>query len=211
MTVRVEAGKAQLKREKTLFERHGDMLFLFAIALMAFGFLLSWRAPDGSWRQLWGKGFFVPLSNLLILIYLILSKALPSFLDYLVARRARIEESLKSFEERTDEISLRFREIRDKYANSDAEVKEILERARARAEEEKANRIAEAHKRAEELIREAKEMSEQEERLLYLKLTENLVNRSIERAEKQIKESFSPEDQERLLGEFLEKIESLKK
>ena len=205
MTAKTQAiGNSIARREQSKFEKYGDLLGLFAIALMAFGFLLSWQAPHHSWREVWGMSFFVPLANFLLFLYLLLSKAIPPLLDYLYERHHRIAESIKSFDEKSSEIAVKYKEIRDKFQNVDSEVEEIISLAKERADHERKELIAAAEKKARQLIADTEQQGQQELDRIRRSIQTKLIELSFQKLENILKENFKPEDQDRILQQFID-------
>ncbi len=206
MTAKSEVIQGNVaRREPSKFEKYGDILGLFAIALMAFGFLLAWQAPPHSWRQTWGMSFFVPLANFLLFMYLLLSKAIPPLLDYLHERHHRIAESVKSFEQKSSEIAVKYKEIKEKFENVEKEVEEIITSAKERAQREKEELIAAAEKKAQQILADSEEQGQQELDRIRRSIQMKLIELSFQKLEKLLKDNFKPEDQERLLKEFIDK------
>lgn len=213
--------------------KHHDIIPIFIVALMAASFLLYWKATPGVvpesvlknlkpgehasiwsypayWGRFeWGKFFFMPLSNLLLFLYLFLSQVLPGLAVSFRERHFHVAASLASFEERSDEIAQRFHAVREKLATVDDETKEILERAETLSQEEKSNIIERAKEQAQRISKEAELLGSQEVLRAQQDLKSELIEKAFERAEQVLASKMTADDHKKLESSYLQHLGKL--
>lgn len=209
--------------------KHHDIIPIGIIALMAVSFLLFWKAQPGTlppelaasphasiwqfpayWgRYEWGKYFLMPLSNFLLFLYLLLSRVLPILSNLVATRHTHIAQSLRSFHERSDEIAQRYRSVKEKLAQVDDEVAEIIARAKQLAGTEKEKTQVRATKQAERIVQEADTLGAQGVRKAQQELQAELIERAFTKAEAILVQQITTEDQSRLERDYLQHIGKL--
>jgi len=130
-------------------------------------------------------GLLYPLINLVLLIAALIYFARKPVLEFFNDRRGKIQNDLKKSSDLLGEAEAKFASWQRKLADLDQELETIRETSRQRAENERANIIADATASAERIRADASAAIEQE-------LRRSRVNAG---------------DRERLVGEFIERIE----
>ncbi len=213
--------------------KHHDIIPIFIVALMAASFLVYWKAQPGVvpesvlknlkpgehasiwsypayWgRYEWGKFFLMPLSNLLLFLYLFLAAVLPGLASSFRESHFHIAASLKSFEERSDEIAMRFHEVREKLATVDDETEAILERAKSSSKEEKEKIIKRAKQQAERITNEADMLGSQEVLRAQQELKAELIEKAFARAEELLASKMTSDDHKKLESTYLQHLGKL--
>lgn len=189
--------------------KHHDIVPIFIIALMAFSFLFYWKADPHSAQYMWGKYFFMPLSNFLLFMYIFLALVAPVISKLLAERHVHVSNSLQSFAERSDEIAQRYREVKEKLEVVDDETDAIVARAKDLAETEKAKILKSAQSQAERIKAEAETLGSQEVRRAQQELQTELIDRAFQRAEDLLASNLTADDKKRLETDFLQHVGKL--
>ncbi len=210
----------QPKEAPNFWAKHHDVVPIFIIALMAFSFLFYWKAapahgthvwqhPSAWGRFEWGKYFLMPLSNFLLFMYLLLAQILPALVTMLGERHAHVANSLQSFNERSDEIAMRYREVKMKLEHLDDETEQITKRATERAKAEKEKSIERAKTQAERIKAEADALGSQEVRRVQQELQTELIEKAFSHAQQLITEKITVDDQNRINTDYLQQVGKL--
>jgi F-type H+-transporting ATPase subunit b len=126
---------------------------------------------------------------------------------FFAERRHRIQGELKAAEDLRAEVEARYAEWQRKLAELDAELEQLRGRARERAEAERERILAEAGVAAERIRREAQSAIEQELRRSRIQLREEAADLAVELAGSLLRTQVTEADRERLLDEFIERVE----
>ncbi|MEH0023062.1 MAG: ATP synthase F0 subunit B [Desulfobacter sp.] len=124
------------------------------------------------------------------------------------SRAKDIEEELSDLEQKKAEAEKKLAEYEARFRNLEQESKQIVEDYIKQGEEAKKRILAEAEAQAEKLEDMAKRNIAQEFKTAKTVLQQEIVERAMEKAEAVIKESISAEDQDRLVDEYLKKVEA---
>lgn len=157
----------------------------------------AWIAEDW-WKTL-------NFSLLAIGVFLITRKPVAQFFS---SRSKGIEEELTELEQKKADAEKKLAEYEARFRNLEQESKQILEDYIKQGEEAKKRIIAEAEAQADKLEDMAKRNIEQEFKAAKAALRQEIVEKAMEQAEAVIKESISAEDQDRLVDEYLKKVEA---
>lgn len=136
-------------------------------------------------------------------LFFILRKPVANFLS---GRISEIEAQLAELDARKAETEKSLSEYRRKLKAMDAEAEEILATYRKQGEEAKARILAEAEVAAEKIRAQAKKNIEHEFARVKAELQAEVMDKALDKAEVLIREKISGEDQERLVGEYIEKV-----
>ena len=179
---------------------------LFLMGLMG---LLSWPVTA------WAAGGEESISsllyqalNLLILLAVLFYFARKPALEYFATRRADVKRDLETAGELLAEAETRNAEIQRKLADLQSETEEIQENSRRRADEECERLLAEARRQAERVQSDAEVAAEQEFARARRALRAEAANLAAEIADRLVKEKIGDSDQERLLDEFITRVDS---
>lgn len=128
--------------------------------------------------------------------------------EFFSSRVKDIEEELGGLEQKKAEAQKKLAEYEARFRNLDQESKQILEDYIKQGEEAKKRIIAEAGAQADKLEDMAKRTIAQEFKTAKAALQQEIVERAMGQAEAVIKESISSDDQDRLVDEYLKKVEA---
>ena len=129
--------------------------------------------------------------------------------EALSARRQQVREEIEGLEARRQGAEKAYQELVAKLEGIEQDIKEIVDRAVVQAEKERARIIEAAEKGAADITRQA-EMAVQKE-LLDAKrlLRDEMADRATAMAEEIIKNSLTPDDQLRIVDQYLSKVEAV--
>ena len=154
-----------------------------------------------------GGGLFFPILNLVLLIAVLVYFTRKPIRDFFNARRAGIQDDLQSAAEFRREAEARYAKWQRKLVDLEAELEQIRATSRERAEAERERIIADANATAERIRSEATAAIEQELRRAREVLSEEAANLAIELAAELLREHVTEADRDRLVTEFIERIE----
>jgi F-type H+-transporting ATPase subunit b len=127
----------------------------------------------------------------------------------LADRQAGIDKSLREADEMKAAAEKKFAEYNAKLAQANKEAEELQKVIREDGLAEKARIVAEAKVAAEKIKDQAKVMADQEIVRARAELREEAARLAVELAEQTLKVAMRPEDQDRLVGEYLTKVVEL--
>ncbi len=154
-----------------------------------------------------GGGLFYPIMNLVLLIAVIVYFAGKPIRDFFNARRATIQDDLHAAAEFRREAEARYAKWQRKLVDLEAELEQIRATSRERAEAERERIVADANATAERIRSEATAAIEQELRRSRKVLGEEAANLSVELAADLLREHVTDADRNRLVTEFIERVE----
>ncbi len=128
--------------------------------------------------------------------------------QFFSSRTKDIEEELSELERKKADAEKKLAEYEARFRNLDQESKQIVEDYIKQGEEAKKRIIAEAGAQADKLEDMAKRNIEQEFKAAKAALQQEIAEKAMAQAEAVIKESISAEDQDRLVDEYLKKVEA---
>lgn len=148
-----------------------------------------------------------PIINFLILFFALFFFARKPVKDFFRNRTALIEKSLKEAAEAKELANKSLEEVKQRLDMADKEVQEILEAARASGEREREELIAQEESLKKKMIEQAKANIEFELEKAKKSLKSEAALMALEMAEKQIKERLDRSEQEKLIDEYIRKLE----
>lgn len=152
-------------------------------------------------------GLFYPLFNLVLLLALLVYFARQPIRKFFHDRRAEIADDIDRASELRRDAERRFAEWQRKLADLDAEIERIHSTSRRRAESERDQIVAEATATAERIRDDARAAVAQELQRSREILREEAADLAVELAGNLLTEEVSAADRERLVDEFIERIE----
>jgi len=155
-----------------------------------------------------GPGLVYPIINLLLLLAVLVYYGRKPILDFFSERRGKIQDDLKAAGDLKREAEERFASWQRKLADLDAELESIRTTAQERAESERDHIIADANSTAERIRSDATAAIDQELRRSREVLREEAADLAVELAENLLRDQVSETDRERLVSEFIERVES---
>jgi F-type H+-transporting ATPase subunit b len=178
---------------------------MIRVAIMAMVGLMSATPALASGDE--GGGLFYPMLNFVLLIAALVYFARKPVLQFFNNRRGEIQTDLKKSSDLLGEAEAKFASWQRKLADLDQELETIREASRQRAENDRANIIADATASAERIRADATAAIEQELRRSRAVLREEAADLAIELARNLLQSQVNDGDRERLVGEFIERIE----
>lgn len=127
----------------------------------------------------------------------------------LADRRAKLEKALKEAEEARAAAEKKFAEYNEKLEKANSEVDAIYAAIRSEGEQEKARIIAEAKAAAAKIQEQAALAANQEVLKAKAELRDEAARLAVQAAEQMLKDSITKEDQDRLVKDYLGKVENL--
>jgi F-type H+-transporting ATPase subunit b len=100
-------------------------------------------------------------------------------------------------------------EYRGRLDRLDDEIVELTAEAERRAEADRASIIAAAKAEAERIQASAKQTAEREAEIRRRRIENEIVDRAVERAETLLRQKFTPADQDRMVGDYIQDISAL--
>ncbi len=184
--------------------RSAIMLLIMVILFFApVGFAL---ASGGGETKGWVKEDSYRVLNFVVLaggLFFLLRKPVKNALS---SRIKGIEDQLKDLEAQKSEAEKTLAEYKEKIATLDKESEKILAQYKEQGEAAKKRILEEAANSAEKLEEQAKRNVEQEFKAAKLKLQEEITSKALLKAEEIIMKSIKPEDQDKLVDEYLNKV-----
>ena len=142
-------------------------------------------------------------SVLAIGLFLLLRKPLSQALS---ARIEGIKNQLSELEEQKKAAEKELAEFNEKIALLDTEAEKIIEEYIKQGNEAKARILEEAAAAADKLEEQARKNIENEFKQAKLKLQQDITEKAIAKAEELIKSKITSDDQDKLVGEYLDKV-----
>jgi len=157
----------------------------------------SWLTVD-TWKVL-------NFGLLAVGVFFIAKKPVAQFFS---TRTKDIEEELGQLEQKKADAEKKLAEYEARFRNLEQESKQIVEDYIKQGEEAKKRIIAEAGAQADKLEDIAKRNIEQEFKSARVTLQQEIAERAMDRAEEVIKKSIKAKDQDRLVDQYLKKVEA---
>jgi F-type H+-transporting ATPase subunit b len=140
---------------------------------------------------------------LVLILFFVLKKPLKQFLG---DRIRLIKEQLDDLEAQKQETEKKLAEYNDRLSALSQEAEQIIDQYRQQGENLKEKILQEAQSAAGKLEEQARRNIEMEFAQAKLKLETEVFEKAIEKAEEKLKRETTPEDQEKLVQEYLTKV-----
>jgi F-type H+-transporting ATPase subunit b len=154
-----------------------------------------------------GGGLFWQVANVLLLLAVLIYFARKPVLGYLAGRRDSIASSLESSAQLLAESERRLAEWTRKAAHLDEEAASIRAATQRAAEAERDRILADAHVTAERIRQSAGAVVERELRKAQEALRREAADLAVELAERILREQVNDGDRQRLVDEFIGRVE----
>jgi len=154
-----------------------------------------------------GGGLFWPVLNLALLLAVLIYFARKPVLSYLASRRDGIAKNLESSAQLLAESERKLREWSRKATHLDEELAAIRDATRRAAEAERDRILADARVTAERIQKAASAAAERELRQARAKLRREAADLAVELAGRLLREQVNETDRDRLLDEFIGRVE----
>jgi len=149
-----------------------------------------------------------PVVNLIILIAVVVHFARKPMRDYFAGRRSEIQSELKGAADQLAEAETTYAKWQRRLIDLEAELEEIRTMSRQRAEAERDKILSDARAAAERIRRDAAVAVEMELRRAREELRVEATQLAIELATEQLEREVTDADRDRLLDEFIDRIEA---
>lgn len=154
-----------------------------------------------------GNRFWFEVGNLALLVGFLVYVSRKPVLGYLSDRRSQIQGDLESAEKQLTSSEARLQEWTERSEGVETEMAEIRRAARAGAETEAVSLQKDAEATATRIRGSAGEAVASEVRRARQRLRRETSDRAIERAAELLREQVTDDDQERLVDEFVSRLE----
>ncbi|MBZ4658547.1 MAG: synthase subunit [Desulfacinum sp.] len=151
------------------------------------------------------KDFFLRLMNFAIMLAILVKLLKKPVTNFFASRRENIQRLLTELEQQKKEAESKAAEYKAKLAALDKETEKILAEYIQEGEAEKRKIVEAAEKQAAYIKEQAKLAIQQEIKAAKESLQEEIAELSVNAAEDLLKKNIRPEDQDRLVDEFMTK------
>lgn len=159
-------------------------------------------------QRLWDLGArFLNFALLVIILFVVIRKT--GVKDFFSARREEISKKFEDLKEERDAAEGRYRELEAELKAFETKKKEIIQQFEAEGIAEKERIIAEAEERAKQILEQAGLTIQREIQAAKDRLTAEMVEAAAQRAQVIIEKEIKDSDQDRLVNEFIERVEKL--
>ena len=194
--------KREIKKEllKSLCSVAALVLFWGGIALASSG------EGHGVVHNAWLGIDTAKVINFAVLIIALFFVARKPVAEFFSSRAKGIEDEIKVLEQKKADAEKKLAEYQARFKSLDQESKKIVEEYIKQGEEAKVRILAEAEAQAIKLEAMAKRNIEQEFKSAKTKLQQEIVEKAMLKAEELIKTAISPDDQNKLVDDYLKKV-----
>jgi F-type H+-transporting ATPase subunit b len=168
-----------------------------------------WAAGGGE-KGAFGSEVIWQIISLVLLIVLLgrfVKKPLAAFLS---GRQAEVQNAIEQSARKKEEAEALLAEWQRKVDSLSQEIRELHGRIRAEGEAEQKKIVSRAKEEGERIRQQAGVIADQELTKARAALKKEMVDLSVELAEKLLKEAIRPQDQERLIREYIGKVRELR-
>ncbi len=184
---------------------------ILLILLFIFGFSLPTAlsaSGEDSGAKGWASTDWFRVMNFAVLVIVLVYVLRKPLSQALGARIKGIKSQLEDLEARKAEAEKKLAEYNEKLSQLEKESEKIVEDYIKQGNEAKARILKEAESAAEKLQTQARRNIEHEFKQAKLQLQEEIFETSLAKAEEIIKGKISGEDQDRLVDDYLRKVEA---
>jgi F-type H+-transporting ATPase subunit b len=144
---------------------------------------------------------------LIVLLSRFVKKPLAAFLS---GRQAEVQNAIEQSARKKEEAEALLSEWQRKVDSLGREIQDLHQRIRAEGEAEQKKIVSRAQEEGERIRQQAGVIAEQELTKVRAALKKEMVDLSVELAEKLLKEAIQPQDHERLIQEYIGKVRELR-
>ena len=144
---------------------------------------------------------------LVIILFVVVRKT--SIKDFFANRREEIKNNFEELNREKELAEKHYQELEKKLKEFETSKKEIIEQYKAEGEVEKGKIIAEAEKRAEQILEQAELTIQREVQAAGDRLKREVLNSAAMKAQEIISEEMKESDQDHLVDEFIKSVEKL--
>ena len=191
------------------FKKRSVVILLILLFLFCFSIPTALSASgEDSGAKGWTTTDWFRLMNFAVLAIALVFLLRKPLSQALGARIKGIKDQLEELEARKTEAEKQLAEYNEKLSRLEKESDKIVEDYIKQGNEAKARILREAQAAADKLQSQARRNIEYEFKQAKLKLQEEIFETSLSKAEEILKDKISDEDQDRLVDEYLRKVEA---
>jgi F-type H+-transporting ATPase subunit b len=183
-----------------------SVVFLCGILLMILVVDAALAASGGEHGSHWQKTDTYRIINFLVLAAIVFFLIRKPAAQFLGDRIRGIQEQIKELEQKKIEAENKLAEYSHRLAELSSESDRIMEDYRRQGEAIRDNILKEASSAAAKLENQAKKNIEYEFKKVRMELEAEIVEKAISRAEDMLAKNITDKDEERLVGEYLDKV-----
>ena len=150
---------------------------------------------------------FLNFALLVIILFVVIRKT--AIKDFFGARREEIKKKFEDLRKERDEAEGRYRELENELKAFEIKKKEIIEQFTTEGIAEKERIIAEAEERAKQILKQTDLTIQRKIQSAKDQLRAEMVELAAQRAQQIIEKKIKDSDQERLVNEFIERVEKI--
>jgi F-type H+-transporting ATPase subunit b len=150
---------------------------------------------------------FINFALLVIILFVVVRKS--AIKDMFAARKEEIRKRLEDLGREKGQAETRYRELEKKLREFEQRKKELLAQYREEGLAEKERIIREAQQRAQQILQQADATIQREVQAARERLKVEVVNAAAEKARQMIAKEMKDSDQDRLVQDFIKKVEKL--
>ena len=150
--------------------------------------------------------FIFKVINFAVLFFLLYKFMKKPLVNAVKERHSLLKRSLEEAREAKEQWEAKYREYDERLKRVEEEAQRIRQEIIAEAERERARIIKEAEEAAERIKRQAQMAVEQEVKAIERRLRKEMADLTVQLAEKLIRDSIGPEDQHRLIDDYVQGI-----
>lgn len=177
---------------------------LICLVLIAFSAVIAAEGGEGGGKEIWGMVWRVV--NFLILMALLWKLLADKVKTYFSDRRVEIAQMIEQADQAKEDAEKQFAEIQQKLKNVEKDILEIKGSIMGELEGEKERIIQEGKTSADRILQQARWSAEQEVVKARNELKNHVVEMAGDMASGMITRSMTPEDQRKILEEYLNKV-----
>jgi F-type H+-transporting ATPase subunit b len=200
----------RIKDSRFKVQRLKDKVFVFIFSLFTFHCLLftviAFAAEEAEHAPSW-QDWLWKIVNFAILVFLIVKFGGKPIREFFRKRTELIEKSLKEAEEAKEFAKKALTEVQERLKGADKEIEGIIEAAKKAGEADKEALIAEGETLKNKILEQTKANIEFELQKAKESIKSEAALMALELAEKDIKEKLSKKEHERLIEEYIKKLE----
>ena len=191
------------------YKKSAAIVLLILLAFFSFSLSTALCASgEDSGSKGWTSTDWFRVMNFTVLVVALVFVLRKPLSQALGARIKGIKEQLEDLEARKVEAEKQLAQYSEKLSRLEKESEKIVEDYIRQGNEAKARILKEAESAAEKLQAQARRNIEHEFKQAKLKLQEEIFKKSMLKAEEIIKNKISADDQDRLVDEYLKKVEA---
>ncbi|MDX1386988.1 MAG: ATP synthase F0 subunit B [bacterium] len=176
----------------------------------AWGLSTAWAAEGGGEHHgIPGKAVIFAVINFLILAILLGYLLRKPVKDFFASRAALIKQDIEESQNLRDRATEKYQEYDQRLKNIEAEMNALTAELKEAGELERKRIVEEAHERVSAMKDTSERVMAQELRRAKEELKRDAVVLAAELAEKLVRENITPEDQERIVKQYIDKMEHL--